>query len=252
MSWNTWYQVHLTELKISSNTFIWYPLFFICKLLSSTWNSTGTTSKFTLCYPCQILLYWDCPCTWINHTPDNFILQWRFKSGYCLWILIGWRVFDDLTTFVFESFLYEHDKRKNITFLLNSYWYKNSRPQATNTTNGIVKTQRKIGKEYVPEHPESDQSSSDSSSSESDSPDGSKYRKSKSKIESDLSDDSKYRKYKIKRRDKKKKRRKRTKQGSSDSFLGNSDSSDQSYYKSKRYSKKKSSQKNTLSNYARN
>ena len=132
---------------------------------------------------------------------------------------------------------------KKITFEINSCWYKNSRLKSTYTTNGIVKMQRKIIKQYIPEDPESDPSSSDSSLSESDSSDEKKYGKYRSKNKSNSADNSIYSKFKSKRCDKKKKYRKHTKQASSDSLLSNSDSSDEIDYKIKRRHKKKSCQK---------
>ena len=68
------------------------------------------------------------------------------------------------------------------SFELHSCWYKNARIQSNNTTNRIVKRQRKSAKKYVPEDPELDQSLLDSSSSESDSSDDIRYRKSKRKL----------------------------------------------------------------------
>ena len=90
--------------------------------------------------------------------------------------------FYESTTFGFDSYWYKHNKLKNITFGLDSCWYKNSRPQATNTINGLVKTQKKSQKEYVLEYLTSYPSSSDSSSSKSDSSDEKKYNKSKRKV----------------------------------------------------------------------
>ena len=80
---------------------------------------------------------------------------------------------------------------------------KNPYPQATNTTNGIVKTEKK-GREHIPEDLESDPSPSDSSMSESDSSNDRNFSKSRSNNEYDSADDSKCRKPKIKKRNTKK------------------------------------------------
>ena len=54
--------------------------------------------------------------------------------------------FDESTNFGLDSYLYKHVKRKNIAFRIDSCWYENARPQTTNTTNIIVKTQRNSSK----------------------------------------------------------------------------------------------------------
>ena len=98
----------------------------------------------------------------------------------------------------------KHEKRKNVTFGIDSYWYKNARPQSTNTTNRIIKSK---GWDPVPEDTESDPALSDSSSSKYDSSYDSKYSKSRSKNKYGSDDDRKYSKSKIKKRDKNKNHR---------------------------------------------
>ena len=90
------------------------------------------------------------------------------------------------------------------------------------------KCKEKLGKQLVPEEPESNPSLSDSSSRESDSYNDVKCRKSRSKSASDSSDDSKYIKSKSKKRHTEKKRWKYMKKDSSDISSSDSDSYDES------------------------
>ena len=52
----------------------------------------------------------------------------------------------NLTTFGIDYYWYEHERRKNITFEINSCCCKNSRPQTNKNNNVIVKAQRKSEK----------------------------------------------------------------------------------------------------------
>ena len=54
--------------------------------------------------------------------------------------------YGDSTAFGLDSCWHEYVKRENITFGINSCWCKNTRPQNTDTTNGIIKTKRKSAK----------------------------------------------------------------------------------------------------------
>ena len=58
--------------------------------------------------------------------------------------------FNDSTTFELNSYRYKHDQCNNVTSGLDNYWNKNSKTHATNTTNGIVKANRRIARTSGP------------------------------------------------------------------------------------------------------
>ena len=80
--------------------------------------------------------------------------------------------------FRINSYWRNPNKRKNVTFGLDSCWYKTPDPKPLTRP---TESSKRNGKDYVPDDWESEPSLLDSLSSKYDSSDDSKYRKSKSK-----------------------------------------------------------------------